>query len=547
MTHLNDTPSWNATGEERVSTRAPRAVADGSTHFGNTPLDLMTRLRVASGNDTLDEQGARRVIAQLGLQQREALLAELEERDRDDTARVLNVAREHVPNIIYSGVRRAAALLRGDTVSVRAQPHLGILGKMRRALSEPDLDEVSAVEFARELGGAGGAVLVARLEGFSIVEVAARDGTTATSVNKLEQRALAELAERLGERSVTSSSCERMVSLEAWWPNRTTSLGMARRLAQDYRISGLQHVVGVNGGIHMTIVPEDARVLATFEATPPVPSAYVTLEVWADARGVSYKMATDLAAEGRLRSIVRARARLAVHRDEPLPDAVARTLSAADLARVARQLGRDAITAEEIRVLVHAHQDRLRERDVQILQWRFDERGPATLEEIGQVLGLTRERVRQLEAKALQRLASLPAPVTSDGRPLTPSTRDLVDKPMPPPPLADLPYGEPDDELDGEANGEPDDASAHGEDVPRGREYLDHDALARLLRTSRETAGIALEDVADWTGVNVFDLTAWEVGAASPDVASIVLLAELYGVSTLALLARVIRPAEAGR
>ena len=52
--------------------------------------------------------------------------------------------------------------------------------------------------------------------------------------------------------------------------------------------------------------------------------------------------------------------------------------------------------------------DALPERERRILELRFGFEGdPWTLEAIGAELGLTRERVRQLEAQALHRLAAL--------------------------------------------------------------------------------------------------------------------------------------------
>jgi RNA polymerase primary sigma factor len=48
-----------------------------------------------------------------------------------------------------------------------------------------------------------------------------------------------------------------------------------------------------------------------------------------------------------------------------------------------------------------------RERKVLILRYGLDDAEPKTLEEIGRRLGLTRERVRQIENDALRRLARL--------------------------------------------------------------------------------------------------------------------------------------------
>jgi RNA polymerase primary sigma factor len=48
-----------------------------------------------------------------------------------------------------------------------------------------------------------------------------------------------------------------------------------------------------------------------------------------------------------------------------------------------------------------------RERHVLVLRYGLDDDEPKTLEEIGRRLGLTRERIRQIEVEALRRLASL--------------------------------------------------------------------------------------------------------------------------------------------
>jgi RNA polymerase primary sigma factor len=48
-----------------------------------------------------------------------------------------------------------------------------------------------------------------------------------------------------------------------------------------------------------------------------------------------------------------------------------------------------------------------RERQVLVLRYGLCDEDPKTLEEIGRRLGLTRERVRQIEVETLRRLASL--------------------------------------------------------------------------------------------------------------------------------------------
>ncbi|MBP7571562.1 MAG: hypothetical protein KBA95_15990 [Acidobacteria bacterium] len=54
--------------------------------------------------------------------------------------------------------------------------------------------------------------------------------------------------------------------------------------------------------------------------------------------------------------------------------------------------------------VVHVHMTRLHGVESRTCSLRFAERGPLTLDQVGRVLGVTRERVRQIEAEALRRL-----------------------------------------------------------------------------------------------------------------------------------------------
>ena len=74
--------------------------------------------------------------------------------------------------------------------------------------------------------------------------------------------------------------------------------------------------------------------------------------------------------------------------------------SAAEQGMVEVSLRSQALTA----ALAALHE---RERQVLVLRYGLDDSEPKTLEEIGRRLGLTRERVRQIELESLRRLATL--------------------------------------------------------------------------------------------------------------------------------------------
>jgi RNA polymerase primary sigma factor len=65
----------------------------------------------------------------------------------------------------------------------------------------------------------------------------------------------------------------------------------------------------------------------------------------------------------------------------------------------------DSLRSQTLANALHALPDR--HRSVVILRYGLDDAEPKTLEEIGRRLGLTRERVRQIEVEALKRLATL--------------------------------------------------------------------------------------------------------------------------------------------
>ena len=64
-----------------------------------------------------------------------------------------------------------------------------------------------------------------------------------------------------------------------------------------------------------------------------------------------------------------------------------------------------AMRSQALTIALRALPDR--ERHVLVLRYGLVDEDPKTLEEIGRRLGLTRERVRQIELESLRRLASL--------------------------------------------------------------------------------------------------------------------------------------------
>ena len=97
----------------------------------------------------------------------------------------------------------------------------------------------------------------------------------------------------------------------------------------------------------------------------------------------------------------------------PSPASTSRSAPTGDASFGDLIAGEDVEPSEEVHVslaedAVRSAVETLPEREREIVKLRYGMNGdpdPKSLEEIGRTLGLTRERVRQIEARALQRLA----------------------------------------------------------------------------------------------------------------------------------------------
>ena len=103
---------------------------------------------------------------------------------------------------------------------------------------------------------------------------------------------------------------------------------------------------------------------------------------------------------------VRAAARAVTSLDKPIAEESGTTFK--ELVAGEEDEVDEAVTINLAQEALHDALDELPDRDRKVLKLRYGlngERDPASLEEIGRQLGLTRERVRQIEANALERLA----------------------------------------------------------------------------------------------------------------------------------------------
>ncbi len=66
----------------------------------------------------------------------------------------------------------------------------------------------------------------------------------------------------------------------------------------------------------------------------------------------------------------------------------------------------EEMISKTLRLSLESIVDELDEREAKIIKWRFglDGEAPKTLEEVGEILNISRERVRQIEARALNKL-----------------------------------------------------------------------------------------------------------------------------------------------
>ncbi|MBA3843165.1 MAG: sigma-70 family RNA polymerase sigma factor [Actinobacteria bacterium] len=167
-----------------------------------------------------------------------------------------------------------------------------------------------------------------------------------------------------------------------WWIRQAVQRGVANK-ARTIRIP--VHIVEREQKISRA----ERELVATLERTP-------TLEEIAEKAKLPMKQVKE----------VRAAARAVASLDRPVGEDD--SASFGDLFASADATPDEQVEVELTEKALHAAVADLGEREQQILNLRYGLSGveePKSLEEIGRILGITRERVRQLEAEALRRLA----------------------------------------------------------------------------------------------------------------------------------------------
>src|SRR6266581_184828 len=167
-----------------------------------------------------------------------------------------------------------------------------------------------------------------------------------------------------------------------WWIRQAVQRGVANK-ARTIRIP--VHVVEREQKISRA----ERELIATLERAP-------TDDEVADKAKLPVKQVRE----------VRSAARAVASLDKPVGEDG--SASFGDLVASDEATPEEQVEVELTERALHAAVAELSEREQQILQLRFGlggEADPKSLEEIGKILGITRERVRQLEAEALRRLA----------------------------------------------------------------------------------------------------------------------------------------------